>query len=115
MRRVFFFISVLLLVEVFGSAQICSNKSHCDWISGSVQTINSLRPGMTRADLEKLFISDGGLSTRGRGTYVYNSCPYIKVDVEFNIVQPSDNQKPDMRQDQIKSISRPYLAQPTAD
>ena len=42
--------------------------------------------GMTRADLLKVFTTEGGLSTGLNRTYVYRECQYIKVDVDFEPV-----------------------------
>src|SRR4051794_2268757 len=44
-----------------------------------------ITPGMTRADLLKVFTTEGGLSTAAQRTFVYRGCPYIKVEVEFKI------------------------------
>lgn len=115
MRVVIFLSSLLLVTVAFAGAQNCTDKSRCDWISAAVLKIDALHAGMTRTDLKKLFREDGGISTRRRGTFVYIECPFIKVDVEFDVSLPYDFQKADMPNDRIKSISKPYLAQPTAD
>jgi hypothetical protein len=70
---------------------------------------------MTRRDLEEMFVSDGGMSTRDRQTYVFRDCPYIKVDVEFSPANGSNTPAGPNPQDVIKMVSRPYLAQPRAD
>src|ERR1700722_4644817 len=46
-----------------------------------METIDAIKPGMTRADLLTVFTVEGGISTRARRTYVYKLCPYIKVEV----------------------------------
>jgi hypothetical protein len=40
---------------------------------------------MTRSDLLKVFATEGGLSWSTQRTYVYRQCPYIKVDVKFEL------------------------------
>ncbi len=78
-------------------------------ISAALTECQKIKPGMTRAELLKEFITEGGLSTAAHRTYVYRDCPYIKVDVDFT---PSDhNQKPVEEQltDVISKISPPYL------
>ena len=69
-----------------------------------------IQPGMTRADLMKMYMIEGGFSTRTRRTYVYRSCPYVKVDVDFSAV--GDAQRPFLENpnDVITKISQPYLA-----
>ncbi len=70
---------------------------------------------MARADLLKVFTTEGGLSTGLQRTFVSRDCPYFKVDVEFQAVgrRSRDN---DGRvtlvagsQDIIIKMSRPYL------
>jgi len=51
-----------------------------------------ITPGATRAELLKVFTTEGGISTATRRTFAHRRCPYIKVDVEFT---PSESkQKP---------------------
>lgn len=74
------------------------------WIAKVLKQIDTIRPGMTRTDLESTFTTEGGLSTRRQRTYVYKDCPYIKVDVFFSDAGATE------AEDRIVSISRPYLA-----
>ena len=60
---------------------------------------------MTRADLMKVFTTEGGLSIASHRTYVYRQCPYIKVDVKFTA--PSLGEE--LPTDKIVEVSRPYL------
>src|SRR5262249_6988390 len=72
-----------------------------------------IRPGMTRAELSKVFSTEGGLSTVTHRTYVYRDCPYIKVDVDFT---PSDpKQAAEKPPDVVSRISKPYLDWSIAD
>jgi hypothetical protein len=96
-------------------------QSQTEWIAGSLKAIEKIKVGMTRADLLKLFTTEGGLSTGLKRTYVYRDCPYIKVDVEF---EPAGRPARDAdgrvtlveaAEDVIKEISRPYLAWMVAD
>jgi hypothetical protein len=59
---------------------------------------------MTRSDLQLIFTTEGGISTRTQRTYVFKDCPYIKVDVVFSDTGATE------AEDRIVSISRPYLA-----
>ena len=91
-------------------AQRSSVREHSQWVGSTLAAIQKLQPGATRADLEKLFVTDGGISTLDQQTYVYRECPYIKVDVEFSL-----NPKGVRSQDTINAISKPYLAMPVGD
>jgi len=80
------------------------DQNHTQWISGALRSMQTIKPGMTRADLLKVFTEEGGLSTAAQRTYVYQECPYIKVDVKFDA--PMHQELPT---DKIVEISRPYL------
>ena len=77
--------------------------------------METIKPGMTRQDLLRVFTTEGGLSNRWQRTYVSRDCPYFKVDVEFTLLgNPDKNSEgrvapvegPD---DIIHKMSRPYL------
>ena len=75
------------------------------WVAQALTRMLTIKPGMTRDDLLKVFTTEGGLSTPFEQTYVSRDCPYFKVDVEFREFRP----------DIILKISRPYLAFSIAD
>jgi hypothetical protein len=76
------------------------------WIAGALNAIQTIKVGMTRSDLMKLFTIEGGLSTISQRTYVYRQCPYIKIDVKF----AASNRDEELPTDKIVEVSRPYLA-----
>jgi hypothetical protein len=76
------------------------------WILPELQ---SIKVGMTRGELLKVFMEEGGISSRTRHRYVYRKCGYVKVDVEFAPVSDNDNTPRDRPDDRITKISRPYL------
>ena len=82
------------------------------WVSKVMSEISSVRVGMTRKDLLKVFREEGGLSTRTNRTYVYKGCPYIKLNVVFSKVDEEEQESGD---DKIVSISGPYLGYPIMD
>ncbi len=81
----------------------------------------SVKPGQTRKDLLKVFTTEGGLSNTLWRTYVYRTCPNVKVDVEFRVVgRPERDAEGRLiagedDSDVITKISRPYLAWTIAD
>ena len=77
------------------------------WVLKVMSEIGSVRAGMTRKELLKVFGEEGGLSTRTNRTYVYRGCPYIKVNAVFSRVDTEEQESGD---DKIVSISGPYLA-----
>jgi hypothetical protein len=78
-------------------------------ISDILTECKKITPGATRAELLKVFTTEGGLSTATRRTFVHRRCPYIKVHVEFT---PSESKQKPLEErpaDTISSISKPYL------
>lgn len=92
-----------------------TTSQHVAWVGESLKHMQTVKPGMTRADLLRVFTTEGGLSTRLSQRYVYRECPYFKVDVEFDAVgrpaRDTDGRVTllESGQDIIKKISRPYL------
>lgn len=101
---------------VSGPAQVPqTSKTQTEWVASSLREIQKIKVGMTRADLLKVFTTEGGLSTGLRRTYVYRYCPYIKVDIEFDAVgRPARDAEGrvtliESDRDTIIKISKPYL------
>ena len=83
--------------------------------------MDSIRSGMTREQLMKVYTIQGGFSNALRRTYVSRDCSYFKVDVEFRAVGQPDRDNggrvtsiEDPR-DIIVRISKPYLGFDVAD
>jgi len=79
------------------------------WLARSLREIETIKPGMTRADLLKVFEEEGGISTRSQRTYVYRDCALIKVDVTFEAVGMPEDKLAESPKDRITKISRAYL------
>jgi hypothetical protein len=120
----------LLLAVLSGAAACCAisvrathqairmqayNKDHTAWVAESLKRMHTIKPGMTRTDLLKVFTTEGGLSTGLQRTFVSQDCPYFKVDVEFEAVgRPSRDANgrvtlAEGSRDIIVKISKPYL------
>src|SRR5262249_34850368 len=121
-------LSITILASVIGLASAGSKRTgeklqeaedQSAWVARSLKLMQTVKVGMTRADLLKVYTTEGGLSTRLWRTYVYKQCPYFKVDVKFRAVggvdkmgRPSIDESDD---DVITEISKPYLAWTVAD
>jgi hypothetical protein len=98
-----------------------STQDHVAWVAQVLIQIQTIKPGMTRTDLLKVFTTEGGLSTGLRRTFVSRDCPYFKVDVEFEAVdRPSRDAGGRVTlfegsRDIIVQISKPYLQFSIAD
>src|SRR6266849_241284 len=64
-------------------------QKHEAWLWDRLSEAESIKAGMTRADLLKVFEEDGGLQ-RGAssGRFVLRSCHLIKVNVKFELGDP---------------------------
>ncbi len=82
-------------------------KMSMDQLADILKRCATIKPGMTRAELAKVFSTEGGLSTNKHRTYVFSSLPYIKVDVDFTLSNPE--QTDEQPTDKIEKISKPYL------
>jgi hypothetical protein len=86
------------------------NVEHTRWIADVLREIQTLKPGMTREDLLKIFTEEGGLSNRFQRRYVHRDCPYIKVDFKFDPAPESHDEKfKEHPRDKITQISTPFL------
>lgn len=90
-------------------------ETHKEWIAKSLIQIESVKVGMTRAELYRVFTDEGGLFTRKQQRFVYRECPYIKVDVEFEAVGRLEDQIVGRSEDKITKISKPFLEWPIYD
>ncbi|HTW65791.1 MAG TPA: hypothetical protein VME17_14290 [Bryobacteraceae bacterium] len=95
--------------------QTDSNREHVQWVAESLKSMLSVKPGMTRGDLLRVFTTEGGVFTGLHRTYVFRECPYFKIDVDFEAVgRPARDPEgrvtlTESEADTIKTISRPYL------
>ena len=94
-------------------AQTPDRVARTEWVAESLQRMESIRPGMKRSDLTRVFTTEGGLFTRTRRTYVSLDCPYFKVDVQFRAAGTAG--PAESNDDVIAQISRPYLQHPIMD
>ena len=85
----------------------------CQLVLEALHAAEKIRPGMVRADLQKDFESDGGISFPNEGRYTYRKCSLIKIDVEFDakpVTEPLPKGATDFSpNDPIKKVSRPYI------
>ena len=71
-------------------------------------------PGMTRADLDKLFDPEGGLQTTTR-SYFLKSCNLIHVEVKFDEASGAAFKAMPDKDAKIVEVSRPYLGRVVLD
>jgi hypothetical protein len=83
MRRLF----VMLLLSIIAlststflplthsASQQPSEQDHLAWVTRTLEKMETVKPGMTREDLLKVFTTEGGLSTGLQRTFVSRDCP----------------------------------------
>ena len=101
-------------------------QDHAVWLAHVLEKMDSIKPGMTRAELLQIYQTDGG---RLRGlpparlprTFVSRDCPQFRIDVEFKSVAGPEDGNPSFatsvedNRDTIVSMSKPYLQFATAN
>ncbi|HYL85201.1 MAG TPA: hypothetical protein VE263_13275 [Candidatus Angelobacter sp.] len=117
-------LALFSMIAISGSTSVrqmpSPNQESCAqdyrvWVTQALEKMETIKAGMTREQLLKIFTTEGGLSAGLRRTYVSRDCPYFKVDVEFEAVG-RPNRDEDGRvtlvedsRDIIVRVSRPYL------
>jgi len=121
-RRLFvlLLLSMILIVDsafvrpTRSTSQERTTQDHIEWVNHTLQRMETIKPGMTRFDLLKVFRTEGGFSTGLRRTFVSQDCPYFKIDVEFKAVGRPDSDNAGFvtlledNRDIIVKISKPY-------
>jgi hypothetical protein len=108
---------ILLCITLLGLCGIpCKGQAgaQCEWLDNVLKEVRNLENGSTRTDVEKIFETDGGITSGPlECRYVYKKCSYIKVDVRYREYIPkSEKRNP---QDKVVKISRPYIERPIYD
>jgi hypothetical protein len=87
------------------------------WAESCLRDFEAIKPGMTRAEVERRFQLDGGLQSASPVRFVHTNCPYFKADVEFEIHRDAadHNRAIERKDDKVIRVSKPYLARPFID
>jgi hypothetical protein len=92
-----------------------SSSDHVAWVGESLKRMMTVRPGMNREQLMRVFSTEGGISMVLQRTFVSRDCPYFKVDVTFHRAKgfdanaSQDQWMQERDDDLIDRVSRPYL------
>jgi len=118
MKTLITFLVVTLSMCSFATPSFADNdgdRNLTKQISDILTECKKITPGMTRADLLKVFTTEGGIFTATHRTFVHRHCPYIKVDVEFALSEQKQKVIEERPTDTILKISKPYLDWGVAD
>ena len=91
------------------------DKAEQQWLEARYKEATSIQPGMTRADLHKLFMEDGGLQNIPASRYVLKSCHLIQVEVKFDTKYGVEYQPVPDENLKIIEVSKPYLERMAID
>ena len=103
--------AVLLGLAVLSGQAVRGSEqpNSCELVRQALLASQHLKAGMTRAEVEKEFQEDGGMTfssgTEHHDRYTYRTCGMIKIDVDLAL---TDESKPGPK-DRVISVSRPYL------
>lgn len=115
LRRLLSVVLFGAIIASIGCVQPQRQAEHVPWVADTLKRMQTIKQGMSRTDLLKVFTTEGGTFTALQRTFVSRDCPYFKVDVEFEAVgRPSRDAdgrvtQVEGRDDRIVKISRPYL------
>lgn len=85
------------------------------WLEERYKEATSIKTGMSRADLMKLFDEDGGFQGIPASRYVLKSCRLIQIEVKFD-AKYGVAYKPTPNEDlKIVEVSKPYLERMALD
>jgi hypothetical protein len=92
----------------------------CSIVEQALRTIDHIKKGQTRANIEKDFMPDGGADFRTETIYVFRLCPLIKVRIKFtaigtNVTQSAVERMKDSPRDLVEEIGQPYIQYPVKD
>jgi hypothetical protein len=87
--------------------------SSCAVIEAALEAARAMTPGLTRAQVDKIFVRDGGVQFAGKTRYLYSGCSLIHIDVEFDVkASPGHLTSP---QDVVITTSKLYIEYPAKD
>jgi hypothetical protein len=94
-----------------------TQQERVKWVSKCMTELQSVKPGMTRAEVEKKFKMDGGLQGYVTVRYIHPECSYFKIDVKFLVKRNVEDQGRVVPtpKDKALSVSKPYIENPYYD
>jgi len=79
------------------------------WIQDRISEIQSITPVQTRRKVNQILRQNGGVFTPSAIIYSHKECDVLKVRIEFEPVSSGDEGFSLNENDEVKSVSMPYL------
>ena len=82
-----------------------------NWVAQCLKNFKAIKVGMTRKEVEKRLVRDGGIQGPSLGRFIHPACPHFKIDVEFSVKRnPQDmNRASWSPDDKVTKVSKPYI------
>ena len=91
-----------------------SNPECCSIVINALEAVSHIRTGMSRAEVEKVFVVDGGLISKEKTRYSFRDCRAIKVEITFDLKEVRQDAIGSPK-DTVSAFSKPYIEYPNAD
>jgi len=89
--------------------------SYKKWLKERVLEIQSITPGMTRREVNKILLQNGGIFMPSAITYSHKECDVLKVRIEFEPLSKEYKGFSLNEDDKVTTVSMPYLGFFTGD
>jgi hypothetical protein len=112
----FFALTFLRGAQQAGNAQQINTQDQLEaLIREAISAVGKLKEGSIRSEVERDFILDGGLQSRGTSRYIFKNSRYIKIEVTFSNDERSGSWIDGSPEDRVVNVSKPYLEYPFTD
>ncbi len=97
--------------------RVQSNENHREWVESCLKDFESIKPGMTRGQVESKLVMDGGWQVVSPVRFAHPACRYFKIDVEFDFKRNAADQGRAItdKADKVIKFSKPYIERPFID
>lgn len=91
--------------------------NHTSWVASCLEDFESIKPGMTRGQIEAKFPKEGGIQGVSPVRFTHPACRLFKIDVDFDFKRDSADQgRAIIREaDKVTKASKPYIGRPVLD
>jgi hypothetical protein len=93
------------------------NKDLTTGVEKCLADFESVKAGMMRCEVEAKLTMDGGIQGVSPVRFAHPTCPYFKINVEFDFQKNAADQNRAVRgkDDKVIRVSKPYIERPSLD
>ena len=113
---VFVFLFLMSFTPLYAAEKL-ETSTHVAWVEKCLRDFEFIKPGITRAEVEKRLSLDGGLQSFSSVRFVHPECAYFKINVEFEVKKDLNDQGRIMKgaDNKVIKVSKPYIELPYSD